>query len=362
MPPTERWQFEWRRAWSDVWSASFEQTWQAMFEAADSAHVYHQPALVRAWADTCGRTLNAEPMFGLARSTAGVQLLLPWVVVRYAGRLAVRRALEPVGGDIFGYHNPLLAGAAPDAVDWAGFWRAVRADVNSACDQALFRLLQPAYAPDIEGRLDSEDSPVLDLRGRPDLGSVLSACSSSHRIDVKRQLRRLGQRGDVSLWIAGGGEVADALAAVRLGLLPAYRALWSGRDRRNTLLGPGLDAFLEAIVSRGLPAGWTHVSVLRVGETPIAWHAGFADRGRLYWWLPTHDLTWSNHSPGKVLLALLIDAVCRAGWTEVHMLAGHHDYKTAWRPSPQPLAAIGWAAPTIRGRLMAWYDARGRAS
>ena len=358
----ERWHFEWRRTWSDVWSASFERTWRTLYEASPWAHVYHEPELVRAWADTCGQAIGAEPMFGLARSTSGVQLLLPWVVVRQAGRLAARRTLAPAGSDFFGYHNPLLSGPAPDAIDWALFWQSARAEVGSACDQALFRFLQPAYAPDIEGRLDSEDSPVLDLRGRPDLKSVLGVCSSSHRIDVQRQLRRLRERGAVSLWIAGSGEAVAAAAAVQSGLLPAHRALWNGRDRQNGLLRPGLEAFLEAVVARGLPVGWTHVSVLRAGETPIAWHVGFADRGRMYWWLPTHDLAWSNHSPGKLLLALLIDAVCRAGWTEFHLLAGKHDYKAAWKPAPQRLAAIGWTAPTIRGRLMAWYDARRRAS
>ena len=362
MSATESWQFEWRRRWSDVWSSGFEQTWQALFDGSPSAHVYHRPALVRAWAETCGHAVGAEPMFGLGRAAGGIQVLLPWVVLRYRGRLAVRRVLEPAGGDIFGYHNPLLHGATPEQIDWAAFWRSARADVGSACDQALFRFLQPAYAPAIEGRLASEGSPILNLRGHRDLGSVLTNCSSNHRIDVRRRLRRLRERGDVSLHVANAGEAAAARGVVRAGLLPAYRALWDGRGHSNTLLRPGFEAFLDRVVEQGVAEGWTQLSVLRAADVPIAWHIGFADRNRLYWWLPTHDEVWSSFSPGKVLLALLIDALCREAWTELHFLIGNHDYKAAWKPLPQRLDAIGWTAPTLRGRLIAWYDARSRAS
>src|SRR5713226_4697613 len=90
---TERWQFEWRRTWRDVWSPSFERIWHTLFETSGSAHVYHRPALVHAWADTCGQTVQADPMFGLARSTSGAELVLPWVIARQPGRLAVRRTL-----------------------------------------------------------------------------------------------------------------------------------------------------------------------------------------------------------------------------------------------------------------------------
>ncbi len=356
----ERWRFEWRRTWAEVWSSAFEQTWRALLAASASAHVYHQPALVRLWAETCGRAADAEPMFGLARSQDGAELLLPWVVVRYVGRFAARRTLEPAGGDLFGYHDPLVARVRPAAVDWSAFWRSARDQVRSGCDQALLRFLPPSYIPAGDGRLRSDDSPVLDLRGCAGLDDVLARCSSSHRVDVKRQMRRLSQRGDVRLWTAGPADVAEALDEVRAGLLPAYRARWNAPARR--LQRPALELFLERVVTAGVASGWAHVSALRAGNRSIAWHVGFLDRGRLYYWLPAHDDAWANYSPGKLMLASLLDAGCHAGVTEVHLLTGNHEYKAAWNPSAQPLAAIAWKAPTIRGRLMAWYDAVRRAS
>jgi CelD/BcsL family acetyltransferase involved in cellulose biosynthesis len=359
---TDDWTFEWRRSWDDVWEESFVAQWRGVFEASTSAHVYHRADVVRQWANTIGAAIGAEPCVGFATSSAGAQAVLPWVVVPYGGRVTVRRTLEAAGSGAFGYHGPLVAAEDLTAIDWSRFWTAARAAVGGACDQALFRLVEPAFAADAGMRRDSEESPVLMLAGCADLDQVLARCSSSHRVDVKRQFRRARERGGVSLEIARPDDVASAVDSLRRELLPAYRSLWEGRSVKNTLLHPGVDAFLEAAVTAGVPAGWGHFSVLRIGGTPVAWHLGFLDAGRLYWWLPTHDAAWSNYSPGKLLLAALIDSGCHAGWREIHLLTGHHGYKAAWNPVPRTLTAVAWNAPTLRGRLMAWYDARARAS
>jgi CelD/BcsL family acetyltransferase involved in cellulose biosynthesis len=349
------WTFEWRRSWDEVWEAAFVARWRRVFETSTTAHVYHRPELVRQWADTVGAAIGADPCVGFATSSSGANVVLPWVIVPYSGRLTVRRTLEAAGSAAVGYHNPLVAGD-PATIDWSCFWVAARKAVGGACDQALFRLLEPALAAGEDMRRDSEESPVLMLSGRADLDHVLACCSSSHRVDVKRQFRRARERGEVVLEIAGPGDVAWAIDSLRCELLPAYRSLWEGRPTKSTLFHPGVDAFFEAVVTVGVPAGWGHFSVLRVGGAPVAWHLGFLDDGRLYWWLPTHDAAWSAYSPGKLILAALVDHGCHAGWREIHLLTGNHGYKAAWNPLPRTLTAVSWLAPTLRGRLMAWYD------
>jgi CelD/BcsL family acetyltransferase involved in cellulose biosynthesis len=199
---------------------------------------------------------------------------------------------------------------------------------------------------------------VLSLEGCAGLDDVLARCASSHRIDVKRQQRRAGERGAITLSVAGQADSADACRGFRQELWPAYRAAWEGRATGSTLLRDGAGEFLEAVAGAGVGEGWGHYSVLRIGGVPVAWHLGLIDSGRLYYWVPTHDAAWSNYSPGKLLLAALIEHGCREGWREIHLLTGNHDYKRAWHPAPQRLAAIGWTAPTTRGRAIGWYDAR----
>lgn len=354
----ERWSFEWRRTWTEVWSDSFMRQWQDWYDSSALRHVYHRPALARAWADTIGATTSATPFVGVATASTGAKLLLPWIVVSYRGRFIVRRTLEPLGGAIFAYHSPLVLDAVPDSIDWPAFWSAARTEAAGVADQALFRLLEPAFASGFVGQTASESSPVLALDSCTSLDDLLSRCRSSHRIDVRRQMRRMREAGATSLWIAGCGDGDRVRNSVRGGLLPAYRAAWARRAEVNRLLGPGLESFLDRLIDVGVREGWVHYAVLTVDTVPVAWHLGFVDRRRLYWWLPAHDLSWANYSPSKVLLAFLIDHGCRSGWSAIHLLTGAQEHKTAWHPVPQQLVAVTWVAPTLRGRLMVWYDSR----
>jgi CelD/BcsL family acetyltransferase involved in cellulose biosynthesis len=358
---SDRWRFEWRRSWTDVWTDAFLEQWRCIHSQAAAPHVYHRPEVVRRWVETRGRALGAEPHFGIATSSAGssgAQVFLPWIVVRHGGRLAVRHSLESVGGEVFGYHSPMIAGAEPASIDWSRFWNAARASVGSACDQALFRLVEPEFSAGADMQRPSEESPVLSLEGCADLDAVLARCSSSHRLDVRRQLRRARERGDLTLWTAGRDDAADALRSFRSELWPAYHALWDDRPIASALFSPGVDAYLERVVSAGVSEGWAHYSVLRIGDTPMAWHLGLIDNGRLYYWVPTYDAAWSNVSPGKLLLAELVAQGCREGWREIHLLTGDHGYKRAWNPTARTLTAVRWRAPTLRGRLIALYDSR----
>jgi len=358
---TDAWRFEWCRSWADVWSNRVLERWQRAFDVASAPHVYHRLDLVRCWSETRGVATGAEAHVGIATSAAGAQVVLPWVVSKHRGRLTVRRTLEPVGADFFGYHTPLLAGVEPQQIDWPGFWDAARASVAGACDQGMFRLVEPEYAARPGMRLASEESPVLSLEGCDDLEAVLARCTSSHRVDVNRQLRRAREHGDVSLWTAGHDDAAEVLRSVQQELWPAYRAVWQGRPVENLLFSSGAAEFVERVVNVGVPQGWAHYSVLRIGTSPVAWHLGFIDSGRLYYWIPTHDMAWSKFSPGKLLLAELIARGCREGWREIHFLTGDQSYKRAWHPTPRTLTAVTWTAPTVRGQLMAWYDARSHA-
>jgi CelD/BcsL family acetyltransferase involved in cellulose biosynthesis len=360
MARTDDWRFEWRRSWEDVWSGEFVARWRTLLTRATWSHVYHQPELVRAWAETLGARLQCTPQVGIATSSTA-EVLLPWVVVSQSGRLTTRRTLEAAGREMFGYHTPLVAGAEPASIDWSGFWDAARGSAAGAYERALFRFIEPGFAGALPLQARSEESPVLPLAGCANLDEVLGRCSSSHRVDVRRQMKHAAGTGPLSLWSAGPADVAEALRSLRQEFWPAYRNLWTGKTAPNALLAPGVDAFLERVVADGVGAGWAHYSVLRAGDTPIGWHLGFLDAGRLYYWIPTYDRAWSKLSPGKLLLAKLIEEGCHAGWREIHLLTGNHEYKLAWNPTPKALVAMTWTASTMRGRVFGLYDDIARA-
>ena len=352
----QEWRFTWRTTWPDVWKEEFLSPWNEMLQQASFSHVYHRPEVVRAWAETRGAALGAQPMIGLAANRKGCRVLLPWVVVAYRGKFFRRQVLEPVGQSLFGYHDPLVTGDNPDAIGWISLWETLRRTLRNACDQALFRFVHARYGHGRRGELCAEQSPLLNLRGKTDFAGILARCSQNHRGDVRRRLRRLTEQGDVRLWVAKPTDVSAMEADFHEHFVPAYNTIWNTRPVGSMLAQPGLIAFLTRVVTEGVHNGWGHYVSLRVNDRPIAWHLGLLDRGSLYWWIPTHDPTWEHFSPGKVLLAKLIEYGITARWSQIHFLTGGHPYKLAWRPDALDLRTIRWYAPSLRGKMLTWYD------
>ena len=351
------WRFEWRRDWPSVWSADFLGRWEALRAASPHANVYHCPAVVRAWAETHGRAIGAEPLFGLATGPDGALVLLPFVVVTQHGRLAKRRALSAVGEGFFGYHDPLVSVPNIASIDWAAFWDLVRRQTAGDCDQALVQTVHEPFAAGPLVDPSRQMSPVLDLSSTGDLDDVLERTSGNHRGDVRRRLRRIRAEGNTTLNVYGPDDSEAAVRDFRERFVPAYSASWRARPEGCMLDRPGVSDFVERVVVEGVSAGWAHYAALELDGKSVAWHLGLAFRDALYWWIPAHDEAWQAFSPGKVLLALLIERAIQSGVKELHLLTGLQRYKLDWKPELIPLSAMRWHAPSAKGTALGWYDA-----
>lgn len=295
-------------------------------------------------------------MFGLATSTEGHRILLTWVVVTYQGRHGTRRVLEPAGQAFFGYHSPLLVPAPGVAVDWARFWDAARRDLRAACDQAIFRFLDADHGLGRWSAEGGEASPVLHLSGGGTLADLLARRSANHRGDVGKKFRRAAEHGEVGFHVFGPGDAAEARRSFTTEFVAAYGAVWDERPTGNVLDSSSVFAFATRIVEQGIVPGWTHYSRLTIGGEAVAWHLGLLHIGELYFWMPTHSVAWNGVSPGKLLLARLIEHGLASGWSTLHFQTGAHGYKRAWTDDDAGLRAIRWSSPSLKGRLLALYD------
>lgn len=348
------WQFEWYDTWDEIWSGAVSDRWEQLLARDTSAHVYHDPRLVRAWAETHGRAEGARPMVGVGTDSAGRDVLVTWAVTEQRGRYVRRRSLGHVGDAFFAYHDPLVADEHAVAIDWRSFWQAARHAIGAGVDQALLRFVHDRYAPD--GR-PSERSPVLDLGGLADLDGALARCSANHRTDVRRRLRRIREAGDVAFAVLEGPAAVDvALQDFHERFLPSYCGAWRSRAEGCMFDRPGVTAFVERTITDGLRSGWAHYAMLSLNGRSIAWHIGLNFRRHVYWWIPAHDQTWQNYSPGKVVLALLIDHAIGRGASDLHLLTGAQRYKLDWRPEQTVLSAVRWHAPSLAGAALACYD------
>ncbi len=344
------WRFEWSRSWEALSAGPALEAWRRLFRST-RANAFQGPELCAAWAATLGPHAKAEAVVGHATHESGAEALLPWMVRRSAGRRVERRELVFIGQDLFGYHDPLLS----DAALGPSLWREARQALSGAADQALFRLVHRPWPH--HGVSATEASPVLDLETVGSFDALLAGASANHRGDVRRRLRRLAERGTVELWIPGPDEVAEARADFEHGFVPAYDRLWSERPSGNLLGQEGMVAFLGRVLEDGLAGGWSSYCALRVNGVSIAWHLGLCHDLELYWWFPTYDLDWQAFSPGKALLALLIEEGLRRGMRRLHLLTGDQAYKRAWSTRDGELRAVRWNSPSARGSLFGVYDA-----
>lgn len=351
----QRWTFEWRRTWDEVFDAAFVARWDELRRADPLSSVYHRPAVVRAWAESCADVTGCEPLFGVAMAE-GVTVLLPWVITTYRGRLISRRVIEAVGEDLFGYHDPMVAGPNAAAVSWDAFWAAVRSATASFGHQGFLRSVHADRAGG--SGISADHAPILHLQGASSLDDLLSRCSGNHRSCIQRGFRRLAERGPVSLQTIESAAGHAAAATVFGDLCRVYEQRREERPEYTSLDRPGLRELWHRVATVGVAEGWGHLSTLSVGSEPIAWHLGLVDGGALYWWVPTHAREYQAVSPGRLLLASLVGLGIESGWHSVHFLTGAQQYKLAWRPEVAARYAVRWHAPTLVGSLLQRYDRR----
>lgn len=93
------------------------------------------------------------------------------------------------------------------------------------------------------------------------------------------------------------------------------------------------------------------LSELHAGNRIAALHFGLRTSSTLSYWFPTYDPAASRHSPGLVLLLMIIEAACASGVRRLDLGVGEEEYKRrlmtgelhvaeGWFERPSPIALI----------------------
>lgn len=343
------WRLSWLEAWDEVRDPGFVTQWRQLADESAGPAGFQRPEVVLPWVTESAEPSGSTPLFGWAEHSSGARALLPWVCSVHRGRLARRRVAEPALGDLAGYTDPLYVGA-PEGL--AELWSLAQVELAGRVEQGLCRFVHRELAP-AEAPSTSDQSPVLLLPTGATLAELLARTSANHRGDLGRRIRRLAERGTVELVLHR--DPLQAVAEFDRPFQSAYAAQWRDSAAGSLLDRPGIAAFLRRFLAEQA-GGLAHFSALRVEGQAVAWHLGFEFRDELYWWFPTYDPAWAAFSPGKVLLARLIEHGLERGWRCIHLLTGGHDYKLAWRPRPADLVTVRWFSPSLAGRALGAYD------
>ncbi len=134
----------------------------------------------------------------------------------------------------------------------------------------------------------------------------------------------------------------------------AYERLWLNTPSADLFQQPGTFHFYQELLSNHLLDSLVHFSVLRLNGQSIAWHFGFLHRKVLHWYKPTYDVEFRDLSPGKVLLAELVQLGISSNWREIDLGCGTEPYKYDWTSSERKLRKWYWNAKTLRGAACRW--------
>jgi CelD/BcsL family acetyltransferase involved in cellulose biosynthesis len=123
--------------------------------------------------------------------------------------------------------------------------------------------------------------------------------SAKHRRDLDRQLRRLCERGAVSVMTARN---ATDLEAAFTSFAVLERSGWKGRRGTAIDQDAAIVDFARDAVTRLARRGAAAIDVMRVGERPVAALIRFDHAGLSIPWKIAYDESFSAFSPGKQLM------------------------------------------------------------
>jgi CelD/BcsL family acetyltransferase involved in cellulose biosynthesis len=104
----------------------------------------------------------------------------------------------------------------------------------------------------------------------------------------------------------------------------ARRALTAAPSQ---FLDRGERVFYREMVLRLLRPGWLRFDVVLLDGVPLAFHFGFQYRNRFYWYKPTFDVAYAEHSPGQVLIKFLLEDAIEHGLDEFDFTVGSESFK-----------------------------------
>jgi len=149
--------------------------------------------------------------------------------------------------------------------------------------------------------------------------------SVSNRKAYRYSLKGLGKHGAVTVHHLRSRDNLDAALPK---FLQVHITRFSTAGRRSNLAHPHRQAFLTELASLLSSAGWVVLTILRVGDHPIAWNYGFQFAGSWFYYQPTFDPDWREFSPGFCLLSKIVEAACDEPAIErVDMGLGSEGYK-----------------------------------
>lgn len=311
------WKFDICEDWNIIWGEKYQEQWSRLLEESPMAHVFFHPSLVKAWVKTYLPLRKLTPIFVFGEDQdSDNKVFMPLVLWRKNWKNAFLRVIIPVGYSDYDYHNPIFR-IVPR--DMGPFWGALLNELKSfAVDAIIIDGIKESCIDTVNPWKQGEACPYLDLSNIKKESDLMSFLKTSLRGDIRRQIRRLTELGDLNFREYVSFEELNETFPI---FISEHSLRWP-----KAYKAPG---FHKNLLIEGL-GGVTHFSTLNIDDKPIAWHLGFEYAGIYYYYMPAGDHEYSKYSPTKIHLYYLIKRAVINGLYKYDHLRGEETYKQGW--------------------------------
>ncbi len=297
---------------------------------AETGHVFFQPEMIRSWLDTYLPLQNMTPIFVMG-SDGRNEVFMPLVLWQRNWKNAFLKMIVPIGNSDYDYHDPIFK-FKPTQEEVDSFWPRLVAflKANYKFDILDINGITDSYISSTNDWSRGEICPMLTLDNLNNEEELMAFFKTSLRGDIRRQMRRLNELGELSyreyssLEEVPSGTFAEFLRQHSIRWPQAYKA----------------PKYHKNLLKNGLNSGIVHFSTLSVGGTEIAWHLGFAHNKRFYYYMPAGNQEYFKFSPTKIHLFYLMRRAVEQGYEVYDHLRGEENYKSGWSNAEQYVNSI----------------------
>jgi CelD/BcsL family acetyltransferase involved in cellulose biosynthesis len=320
--------FEWNQ---------LEREWPALLQRTGHDTPFYQHELIRLWYDTFAPGDKARVV--VARDAQGLRGALCLVEQKAHIRGLPVRILRGTCS-VWTERFDLIADPADEETIDA-LWRYVRdqldwhvlelaeVPVRAPEDRegAAFALLNRAAREAPTGTWVSKHVPRMSLPGSFD--ALLASRPGPFRNDIKRNARRLGEKGVLTEERVTGGPDLEARLQEGFALEASG---WKGAEGTAIACDPRLVSFYTSWAKEAAARGYLSLSFLRLDGRAFGFHYAFERNGTYYLPKLGIDDTFRKNGPGQQHVAVTAKGAIERGCTAYDFLGPAMDWKFAWTP------------------------------
>jgi CelD/BcsL family acetyltransferase involved in cellulose biosynthesis len=185
----------------------------------------------------------------------------------------------------------------------------------------------PSYldSHDMSWARHTENASRLNINGRT-YEQIEAGWSKSHRGDVRRQRKRLAEKGTLKLFEPDS--LNDAIALLHE-FFDVHDEKWLSQGQPGRFRDPVERRHFETIL-RSMWKRGAILNAVRCGDVNVSFAFGFFSDGWVQWYRPSYRMQYENFSPGKVHVAMQFEDACSRGWKGLDFLTGAEGYKAQW--------------------------------